>query len=159
MINGMSETVILEAVRTPVGRRGGGLSGIHPADLLGRVQRAVLDRAGVEPQAVGQVVGGCVTQVGEQSFNVTRTAWLGAGLPATVAATTVDTQCGSSQQAVGLAAALVGSGVVDLAVGCGVEVMSRLPIGSNFRKELGYGRPIPKTYFAHHAFTSQFEAA
>ncbi|HVS41202.1 MAG TPA: steroid 3-ketoacyl-CoA thiolase [Candidatus Dormibacteraeota bacterium] len=155
----MNDTVILETVRTAVGRRGGALAGVHPADLLGLAQREVLRRAGVEPQAVGQVVGGCVTQVGEQSFNVTRTAWLAAGLPATVAATTVDTQCGSSQQAVGLAAALVGSGVVDLAVGCGVEVMSRLPIGSNFRKELGYGRPIPKTYFAHHAFTSQFEAA
>jgi acetyl-CoA C-acetyltransferase len=159
MINDMSETVILEAVRTPVGRRGGGLSGLHPADLLGRVQRAVLDRAGVDPQAVGQVVGGCVTQVGEQSFNVTRTAWLAAGLPKTVAATTVDAQCGSSQHAAGLAAALVSAGVVDVSVGCGVESMTRLPIGSNFRKDLGLGRPVPKSYFAHHAFLSQFEAA
>jgi acetyl-CoA C-acetyltransferase len=155
----MRDTVIVEAVRTAVGRRGGGLAGVHPADLLGLAQREVLRRAGVEPDAVGQVVGGCVTQVGEQSFNVTRTAWLAAGLPATVAATTVDTQCGSSQQAAGLAAALVAGGVVDIAIGCGVEVMSRLPIGSNFRKELGYGRPIPKSYFEHHAFGSQFEAA
>jgi acetyl-CoA C-acetyltransferase len=155
----MKDTVIVDAVRTAVGRRGGGLAGVHPADLLGLAQREVLRRSGVEPEAVGQVVGGCVTQVGEQSFNVTRTAWLAAGLPTRVAATTVDTQCGSSQQAVGLAAALVAGGVVDIAVGCGVEVMSRLPIGSNFRKELGYGRPIPKSYFEHHAFTSQFEAA
>jgi acetyl-CoA C-acetyltransferase len=155
----MKDTVILDAVRTAVGRRGGGLAGVHPADLLGLAQREVLRRAGVEPEAVGQVVGGCVTQVGEQSFNVTRTAWLAAGLPTRVAATTVDTQCGSSQQAVGLATALVASGTVDIAVGCGVEAMTRLPIGSNFRKELGYGRPIPKTYFEHHAFTSQFEAA
>jgi acetyl-CoA C-acetyltransferase len=155
----MRETVIVEAVRTAVGRRGGGLASVHPAELLGRAQLELLRRAGVEPDAVGQVVGGCVTQVGEQSFNVTRTAWLAAGLPTRVAATTVDTQCGSSQQAAGLAAALVASGVVDIAVGCGVEVMSRLPIGANFRKELGYGRPIPKSYFEHHAFTSQFEAA
>ena len=88
----MNETIILEAVRTPVGRRGGGLSGVHPADLLGLVQREVLARAGVKPEAVGQVVGGCVTQVGEQSFNVTRTGWLAAGLPRSVAATTVDTR-------------------------------------------------------------------
>jgi acetyl-CoA C-acetyltransferase len=130
---------------------------MHPADLLATVQRELIDRSGVDPEAVGQVVGGCVSQVGEQSFNVARTAWLTAGLPLTVAATTVDTQCGSSQQATNLATSLVGSEVVDLAVACGVEVMSRVPIGSNSKGE--YGRPIPKTYFGQYEFTSQFEGA
>jgi len=155
----MTNVVIVEALRTPVGRRGGGLSTVHPADLLATVQKAVVDRTGIDPAAVGQVVGGCVSQVGEQSFNVARTAWLSAGLPQSVAATTVDTQCGSSQQATNLATSLVGSGVVDVALACGVEVMSRIPIGSNSSKKLGLGVPVPKTYFGHYEFTSQFEAA
>ncbi|MEP6660224.1 MAG: steroid 3-ketoacyl-CoA thiolase [Acidimicrobiales bacterium] len=154
-----SNVVIVDAVRTPIGRRNGGLSTVHPADLLARVQKALIDRTGIDPAEVGQVVGGCVSQVGEQSFNVTRTAWLSAGLPLSVAATTVDTQCGSSQQASNVAASLVGSGVVDVAVACGVEVMSRVPIGSNSRKDFGLGIPIPKTYFAHYEMTSQFEGA
>ncbi|MEN9553386.1 MAG: hypothetical protein RLY24_981, partial [Actinomycetota bacterium] len=114
---------------------------------------------GIDPALIEQVVGGCVSQVGEQSFNVTRTAWLAAGLPLTTAATTVDTQCGSSQQATGLASSLIGSGVVDIAIACGVEVMSRVPIGSNSRKDLGLGVPIPKTYFEQYEMTSQFEGA
>jgi len=154
-----ANVVIVDAVRTPIGRRGGGLSGIHPADLLGVVQRAVVERTGIDPAAVGQVVGGCVSQVGEQSFNVTRTAWLAAGLPLSTAATTVDTQCGSSQQATNLATSLVGSGVVDVALACGVEVMSRVPIGSNSSKKLGLGVPIPKPYFGQYEMTSQFEGA
>ena len=97
--------------------------------------------------------------MGEQSFNIGRTAWLSAGLPLTTAATTVDTQCGSSQQATNLATSLVGSGVVDVAIACGVELMSRVPIGSNSSKKLGLGVPIPKTYFGHYEFTSQFEGA
>ena len=153
----MNEVVIVEAVRTPVGKRNGGLSTVHPADSLGVAQRAVLDRSGVEPAAVDQVVSGCVSQVGEQSFNIGRTAWLAAGLPLEVAATTVDTQCGSSQQATGLATALVAGGVADVAVACGVEAMSRVPIGSNSKGD--YGRPIPKTYFEQYEFTSQFEGA
>src|SRR5438105_13647012 len=155
----MPDVVIVEAVRSPIGRRGGGLSSLHPADLLGQVQTALLDRAGIEPTEVGQVVGGCVSQVGEQSFNIARTAWLAAGLPQSVAATTIDTQCGSSQQATTLATSLVGSGVVDVALACGVEIMSRVPIGSNSSKKLGLGVPIPKTYFGHYEFTSQFEGA
>jgi acetyl-CoA C-acetyltransferase len=155
----MTNVVIVEALRTPVGRRGGGLSTVHPADLLASVQKAIIDRTGIDPAAVGQVVGGCVSQVGEQSFNVARTAWLSAGLPQSVAATTVDTQCGSSQQATNLATSLVGSGVVDVALACGVEVMSRIPIGSNSSKKLGLGVPVPKTYFGHYEFTSQFEGA
>src|SRR3954453_14787660 len=111
-----SSVVIVDAVRTPIGRRGGGLSSVHPAELLGVVQKALIERSGIDPAAVGQVVGGCVSQVGEQSFNIARTAWLSAGLPLSVAATTVDSQCGSSQQATNVATALVGAGVVDVAV-------------------------------------------
>ncbi len=132
---------------------------MHPADLLGLVQKGIIDRTGIDPGVVEQVVGGCVSQVGEQSFNVTRTAWLSAGLPLATAATTVDTQCGSSQQATNLATSLVSSGVVDVAIACGVELMSRIPIGINSSKKLGLGVPIPKTYFGQYEFTSQFEGA
>jgi acetyl-CoA C-acetyltransferase len=155
----MTDVVIVEAVRTPVGKRNGGLSTVHPADLLATVQKAAIERSGIDPAAVGQVVTGCVSQVGEQAFNIGRTAWLSAGLPLTVANTTVDTQCGSSQQATNMATALVAAGVVDVAVASGVEVMSRVPIGSNSSKKLGFGVPIPKTYFGRYEFTSQFEAA
>ncbi len=155
----MTEIVIVDAVRTPIGRRNGALATVHAGDLLGQVQSALFERTGVDPTEVGQVVGGCVSQIGEQSFNITRTAWLAAGLPMQVAATTVDTQCGSSQQATNLAAALVAAGVTDAAVGCGVETMSRVPIGSNSSKKLGFGVPIPKTYFGEYEFTSQFEGA
>ena len=155
----MSEVVIVDAVRTPIGRRNGGLSSVHPAELLGLVQSALFERTGVDPAEVDQVVGGCVSQVGEQSFNIARTAWLAAGLPLEVASTTVDTQCGSSQQATNLATALVGSGVADVAVACGVESMSRIPIGSNSNKKLGLGVPIPRTYFGRYEFTSQFGGA
>jgi acetyl-CoA C-acetyltransferase len=155
----MTNVVIVDAVRTPIGRRGGGLSTVHPADLLATVQKELIARTGIDPMEVGQVVGGCVSQVGEQSFNITRTAWLAAGLPLSVAATTVDSQCGSSQQATNLATSLVAAGVVDVAVACGVEVMSRVPIGANSRKDLGLGLPIPKSYFGQYEFTSQFEGA
>jgi acetyl-CoA C-acetyltransferase len=155
----MSNVVIVDAVRTPIGRRNGGLSTVHPAVLLGEVQKALVERTGIDPAEVGQVVGGCVSQVGEQSFNIARMAWLSAGLPMSVAATTVDTQCGSSQQATNLATALVGSGVVDVAMACGVELMSRIPIGINSSKKLGLGVPVPKTYFSQYEFTSQFEGA
>lgn len=155
----MNSVVIVDALRTPVGRRNGGLSTLHPADLLGRLQRAVIERNDLDPFDVGQVVGGCVSAVGEQSFNITRTAWLAAGLPMSTAATTVDTQCGSSQQATNLAVALIAGGVVDVAIACGVESMSRVPIGSNSSKKLGLGVPIPKPYFAQYEFISQFEGA
>ncbi|HRA35765.1 MAG TPA: steroid 3-ketoacyl-CoA thiolase, partial [Acidimicrobiales bacterium] len=152
-----TDVVIAEAVRTPVGRRNGGLSTNHPADTLGAALSAVIDRSGIAPDQVGQLVTGCVSQIGEQAFNIGRTAWLAAGLPLSVAATTVDTQCGSSQQATGVAAALVKAGVVDVAVAGGVEAMSRVPIGSNASGD--FGRPIPKSYFARYEFTSQFEGA
>ncbi|MGH2476954.1 MAG: steroid 3-ketoacyl-CoA thiolase [Candidatus Limnocylindrales bacterium] len=151
--------MIVEAVRTPIGRRNGGLSTVHPADLLGTALSEVVGRSGIDPAEVEQVVGGCVSQVGEQSFNIVRTAWLSAGLPLGTAATTVDTQCGSSQQATNVATSLVGSGVVDVAIACGVELRSRVPIGSNSSKKLGLGVPIPKTYFPRYEFTSQFEGA
>jgi acetyl-CoA C-acetyltransferase len=155
----MADVVIVEAVRTPVGKRNGGLSTVHPADLLATVQQAAVERSGIDPAEIGQVVTGCVSQVGEQAFNIGRTAWLSAGLPLSVANTTVDTQCGSSQQATNLATALVGSGAVDVALAGGVEVMSRVPIGSSGRKDLGLGIPIPKTYFPRYEMTSQFEGA
>ena len=155
----MREVVVVEAVRSPVGRRNGGLSGIHAADLLAAVQRAVIERSGVDPGEVGQVVGGCVQQVGMQSANVTRTAWLQAGLPLDVAATTVNTQCGSSQQATNMAVALVAAGVVDAAVACGVETMSRVPMGSTVPKDPDVGKAINRNYWAHYEHTSQFEGA
>jgi acetyl-CoA C-acetyltransferase len=151
------DVVIVEAARTPLGRRNGGLATVHPADLLASVQRAVIERSGIDPRDVGQVVGGCVSQVGEQTFNIARTAWLTAGLPLEVAATTVDSQCGSSQQATNLAASLLKAGVVDVALSCGVESMSRVPLGSAGRGELG--RPLPRSYRDHYEATSQFEGA
>jgi acetyl-CoA C-acetyltransferase len=108
---------------------------------------------------VGQVVGGCVGQVGMQTGNVARTAWLTAGLPLEVAATTVDSQCGSSQQATNLAYALVAAGVVDNAIACGVEVMSRVPMGSTVPKDPFVGKPVTRAYWKHYEYTSQFEGA
>jgi len=151
------DVVIVDAVRTPIGRRGGALAGLHSADLLGDVQRALLDRAGVEPALVGQVIGGCVSQVGMQSYNVTRTAWLSAGLPETCPATTVDAQCGSSQQALTIATGLIAAGLVDVAVACGVETMSNVPLGSSIGQ--GVGKAIPRSYFQRYEFTTQFEGA
>jgi len=153
----MPDVVIVEAARSPIGRRGGGLSTLHPADLLGAVQKALVERSGIDPAAVDQIVGGCVTQVGEQTFNIARTAWLAAGLPLTVAATTVDSQCGSSQQATNLGAGLIASGAADVVISCGVESMSRIPLGSSVKA--GPGRPFPKSYFPRYEPTSQFEAA
>jgi len=155
----MRDVVVVEAVRTPVGRRNGGLAGMHSADLLAEVQRAVVERSGIDPTEVGQVVGGCVGQVGMQAANVTRTAWLQAGLPLEAAATTVNTQCGSSQPATNMATALVAAGVVDVAVACGVEVMSAVPMGSTVPKDPFVGKPINKHYWEHYENTSQFEGA
>jgi acetyl-CoA C-acetyltransferase len=151
----MQEVVILSAVRTPIGRRKGGLAGLHPADLLGVVQRAAVARAGIDPAAVGQIVGGCVSQVGEQSFNIARTAWLAQGLPLEVPATTIDGQCGSSQQATTLAAGMIGAGIEDVVLACGVEMMTRVPLGSN----MAGASPLPKSYRSHYAFASQFQGA
>jgi acetyl-CoA C-acetyltransferase len=155
----MEYPVVVEAVRTPLGRRGKGLSPVHPVALLGLAQQAVLDRAGIDPAMIGQVIGGCVTQAGEQAFNITRTAWLAAGLPRTVGASTIDAQCGSSQQALTQAAALVAAGLADAVIACGVESMSRIPIGSNFRKEFQLGRPVTRQYLQRYEFLNQFQAA
>jgi acetyl-CoA C-acetyltransferase len=152
-----NDVVIVSAVRSPLGRRNGGLATVHPADLLGTVQREAIERAQTPPEAIGQVVGGCVSQTGEQTFDIARTAWLAAGLPIRVAATTVDAQCGSSQQATNLAAALIAGGVVDSALACGVESMSRVPLGAAVQN--GPGRPIPKSYFERYEYATQFEGA
>jgi acetyl-CoA C-acetyltransferase len=155
----MSDVVIVEAVRSPLGKRKGGLSGTHSTELLSKVQGELFNRSKVDPKEVGQVVGGCVGQVGMQAMNIARNAWLSAGLPIEVPASTVDAQCGSSQQATNLAYALVKSGVVDAAVGCGVEVMSRVPMGATIPKEPAVGKPVTKAYWKHHEWTSQFDGA
>ena len=151
----MRDVFIVGAVRSPIGRRGKGLAGLMPADLLGKVQVAALERSGVAPENVGQVVGGCVSQINEQSFNVARIAWLSMGLPEDVAATTVDSQCGSSQQATSLASAMVGSGMEDITLACGVEMMSRVPLGSNMKDAV----PMGESYMSHYQPTSQFQGA
>jgi acetyl-CoA acyltransferase len=125
------EAVIVDCVRSPIAKRRGALAGWHPTDLLAFVLRALVDRTGVDPERVDDVIGGCVTQVGEQGCNVTRNAWVAAGYPQSVAATTVDRQCGSSQQAIHFAAQGVLAGAYDLAVACGVESMTRAPMASN----------------------------
>ena len=131
------EAVIVDTIRTPIGKRKGQLAGWHPADLLGFTLLGLLDRTGVDPGLIDDVIGGCVTQVGEQSTNVTRNAWVGAGLPQNVAATTVDRQCGSSQQAVHFAAQGVLAGAYDLSIACGVESMTRAPLASNASGGMG----------------------
>jgi acetyl-CoA C-acetyltransferase len=137
----MAEAVIVEATRSPIGKRNGWLSGLHPADLLGAIQVEVVKRAGIEPSEVEQIVGGCVTQAGEQGSNITRTAWLAQGLPYETAATTVDCQCGSAQQANHFVANLITAGAIDVGIGCGVEAMSRVPLGANVFNGPGRSRP------------------
>ncbi|MDT7726830.1 MAG: acetyl-CoA C-acetyltransferase [Actinomycetota bacterium] len=137
----MGRPVIVEAVRTPIGKRNGWLSGLHAAELLGAAQRGLLDRAGLDPALVEQVIGGNVTQAGEQAGNVTRTAWLHAGLAHTAGATTIDAQCGSAQQATHLIAGLIACGALDIGVACGVEAMSRVPLGANRGLDVGSPRP------------------
>jgi acetyl-CoA C-acetyltransferase len=133
--------VIVEAVRTPIGRRGGVLAGLHAAEILGAAQVALLEKAGLEPAAAEQVAGGCVTQAGEQSNNITRTAWLHAGLPYQTGCLTLDAQCGSGQQAVHLIAGLIAADAISVGVGCGVEAMSRVPLRSNVGTGVGGPRP------------------
>jgi acetyl-CoA C-acetyltransferase len=137
----MAEPVIVAAARTPIGKRGGVLSGLHASEILGAAQLGVVKRSGLAPDVVEQVVGGCVTQAGEQSSNVTRTAWLHAGLPYEVAATTVDCQCGSAQQANHFVAGLIAAGAIDVGIGCGIEAMSRVHLGANGMNGPGSSRP------------------
>src|SRR5437660_2725366 len=136
----MREVVIVEAVRTPIGRRNGKLKDVHPAELGSLVLKEVVHRAGIEANQVDDVVFGCVSQAGEQSLNVGRNAWLTSGFPFTTPATTVDRQCGSSQQALHFAASLIQSGVCDVTIAGGVESMTRVPMGSN---ALSPGTPFP----------------
>jgi acetyl-CoA acyltransferase len=143
----MRDAVIVEAVRTPLGKKGGALAGVHPADLSAHVLRALADRSGVDPALVDDVVWGCVGQIGEQSFDIGRTAVLSAGWPEHVPAVTIDRQCGSSQQAVHFAAAGVISGQYDLAVAGGVEVMSRVPLGAQV---MTGGSPLGADYVARY---------
>ncbi len=157
----MRDVVIVEAGRSPIGRRGGSFATSHPADVLGPVQMEVLRRAQVESSDVGQVVGGCISKVGVQAMNITRTAWLSHGGAKEVACTTVDSQCGSSQYALNLGSALVASGQDNVVLACGVELMSRLPIGSDAvaGTKAGMGKPISRSYYDHYEFISQFAGA
>jgi len=139
------DAVIVEAVRTPVGKRNGGLSGIHSADLGAHVLEALVARSGIDPVLVDDVIWGCVMQIGEQTFDLARTTALSAGFPESVPGTTIDRQCGSSQQSVHFAAAGVISGQYDLAIAGGVEVMSRTPMGSSFTAS-----PLGEKYFARY---------
>src|SRR5580698_3290154 len=134
----MRDAVVVEAVRTPVGRRNGAYRDVHPVDLSAHVLDVLVERSGVDPAVVDDVVWGVVGQVGEQALNVARNAVLGAGWPESVPGTTVDRQCGSSQQAAHFAAAGVISGQYDVAVAGGVEVMTRVPMGSSLGSGVGF---------------------
>ena len=137
----MANPVIVEAVRTPIGKRNGWLSGLHASAVLAHAQEAVVQRAGIEPGSVEQIVGGCVTQAGEQASNVTRTAWLSKGLPYETAATTIDCQCGSAQQANNFISNLIAADAIDVGIACGVEAMSRVQLGANAMNGPGSSRP------------------
>lgn len=133
----MGVPVIVEAVRTPIGKRNGWLSGLHAEELLGATQRGLIERAGIDPALVEQAIGGCVTQAGAQAGNVTRKAWLSAGLPEETGSTTIDCQCGSAQQSVNLIAGLIATDTIDVGVACGVETMSTVPLGANVGEHAG----------------------
>jgi acetyl-CoA C-acetyltransferase len=157
----MREVVIVEAGRSPIGKKNGALSAAHPTELLAQVLMAVVERAHIPSSAVGQVIGGCINKVGAQAMNVIRTAWLTGGGDMDVACSTIDSQCGSSQFATNLAANMIASGAEDVVLACGVENMSLLPIGSDAiaGAQAGYGKPITRKYRDHFEFTSQFEGA
>lgn len=152
----MAEAVIVEAVRTPIGKRNGWLAGLHAARLLAAAQVGVVKRAGIDPGFVDQVVGGCVTQAGEQSNDVTRTAWLSEGLPYHVAGTTVDCQCGSAQQANNFIAGLITMNSIDIGIACGVEAMSRVGLGASVVNGPGFFQP---TEWPWDSPFTQFDAA
>jgi acetyl-CoA acetyltransferase family protein len=150
--------VIVEAARTPIGRghpTKGWFRDVHPNELLGAAYTAVIERAGIDAALVEDVVAGAVSQVGEQSNNIARNAWLQAGLPVTTPATTVDRQCGSGQQAVSFAAALIAAGVHDVMIGAGVEHMGRLPMGSNVAHADEFGTPFPAELMARYDLVPQ----
>lgn len=146
----MAEAVIVEAVRSPIGKRNGGLSGVHPAELSAQVLNGLVERAGVDPALVEDVIWGCVMQAGEQALDIARTAVLAAGWPETVPGVTVDRQCGSSQQSVHFAAAGVVAGHYDVVVAGGVESMSRTPMGSSLANG---GHPYPDAFRTRYSQT------
>jgi hypothetical protein len=160
----MAEAYIVQALRTAGGRRGGKLFGWHPADLAGQVLNALVDRSGIDPEAIEDVIMGCVSQVGEQSFHIGRNAVLASKLPQSVPAVSIDRQCGSSQQAIQFAAQAVMSGTQDVVIAAGVESMSRVPMGSNFslhaKAGIGVG-PFTKSIQARYGVESfsQFTGA
>jgi acetyl-CoA acyltransferase len=152
------EVVIVEAARTPIGRghhAKGWFRDVHPNELLGAAYRAVIERAGIDPGLVEDVVAGCVSQVGEQSNNIARNAWLQAGLPITTPATTVDRQCGSGQQAVSFAVGLIAAGVHEVMIGAGVEHMGRVPMGANVAHADELGTPFPPTLMERYELVPQ----
>jgi acetyl-CoA acetyltransferase family protein len=152
------EVVIVEAARTPIGRghrTKGWYRDIHPNELLGAAYRGVIERAGIDAELVDGVIAGCVNQVGEQSTNIARNAWLQAGLPVSTPATTVDIQCGSAQQAVSFAAGMIAAGVHDVMIGAGVEHMGRLPIGSNLAHPDDFGTPFSPALMERYELVSQ----
>src|ERR1700756_3734846 len=135
----MGNPVIVEATRSPIGKRAGWLSGLHATELLGAVQKAVVEKAGIDAGDVEQLIGGCVTQYAEQSNNISRTAWLTAGLPEHVGATTIDCQCGSGQQANHLVAGLIAAGAIDVGIACGIEAMSPVGLGAKAGPDRNWG--------------------
>src|SRR6266550_2000550 len=152
------EVVIVEAVRTPIGRghkEKGYYKDTHPADLLGRTYSEVLSRAGVDPTEVEDVIAGCVAQFGEQALNIARNAWLQEGLPVEAAATTVDRQCGSAQQAVNFGAALIASGIHDVVIGSGVEHMGDLPFAAGMKTQEEFGYAFTPELMAKHNIVGQ----
>jgi len=160
----MTSAVIVDVVRTASGRGkpGGALSGVHPVDLLAAVLRGLLDRNDFDPALIDDVIGGCVTQAGEQALNVTRSALLAAGLPESVPATTIDRQCGSSQQAVHFAAQGVIAGAYDVVIACGVESMSRVPMFSSTQGKDPNRAPLSKRYpdgLVHQGISAELIAA
>lgn len=151
----MGDPVIVEAVRTPIGKRRGWLSGLHATEILGAAQRALIDQSEIDPALVEQIIGGTVTQAGEQAGNNNRTSWLHAGLPETTGATTIDAQCGSAQQATHLIAGLISTGAIDVGIACGLEAMSRVGLGANMGTDVG--RPRPSSWAID--LPNQYEAA
>ena len=156
----MNNVVIVDAARSPVGKKNGSLGGAHPTDVLGQVMMKMLERNGIQSGQVDQVVGGCINKVAAQGMNVIRTAWLAHGGAIETPCITIDSQCGSSQQSSTLAHSILASGHAEVVMACGVENMTRLPIGSDsVGKDPKMGKPVSKSYFEQHEFTSQFEGA
>ncbi|CAO5257929.1 thiolase family protein [Frankia sp. AgKG'84/4] len=152
-----TEVVVVDACRSAIGKRKGSLRDVQAPDLLGDVLRGLFDRTGLDPALVGQLVVGCVSQVGQQSANIARNAWLGAGLPLEVGGSTVQAQCGSSHQATTMAHALVGSGLTDIAVVGGIESMNQVPMTASTEPTYGTGRG--ERFREHYEVTTQFEGA